>query len=55
MVNILTNLAFNTKKIKVFGGDQLRPNINIFDMCNAYIHIESPQEKKLMEKYVCGI
>lgn len=39
VVNILTNLAFNTKRMKVFGGSQLRPNINIFDMCNAYIHI----------------
>lgn len=39
VVNILTNLAYNEKKIKIFGGKQLRPNINIFDMCNAYVHI----------------
>ena len=36
VVNILTNNAFNKKKITIFGGDQLRPNINIKDMCNAY-------------------
>jgi len=46
VVNILTNLAYNEKKIKIFGGDQLRPNINIFDMCNAYVHIlKQPNEK----------
>jgi len=39
VVNILSNLAYNNKKIKIFGGDQLRPNINIFDMCNSYMHV----------------
>tara|TARA_A100001011_G_scaffold400429_1_gene514907 strand:+ start:3058 stop:4038 length:981 start_codon:yes stop_codon:yes gene_type:complete len=37
VVNILTNLAFNLRKIKVLGGDQLRPNIHIKDMVNVYI------------------
>ena len=36
VVNILTNLAFNKGEITVFGGDQLRPNIHIKDMCLAY-------------------
>ena len=27
VVNILTNHAFHNKVIKVFGGDQLRPNV----------------------------
>ena len=46
VVNILTNLAYNEKRIKIFGGDQLRPNINIFDMCNVYVHIlDQPIEK----------
>ena len=46
VVNILTNLAYNNKKIKIFGGEQLRPNINIFDMISAYIHIlNQPTEK----------
>jgi len=39
VVNILTNLAYNKGEITVFGGDQLRPNINILDMCGAYLHV----------------
>ncbi len=39
VVNILTNLAYNTGKITIFGGPQLRPNININDMTNAYIFL----------------
>lgn len=34
-VNILTNHAYNKNKITVFGGDQLRPNLNIKDYCLA--------------------
>lgn len=36
-VNILTTHAYFNKKIKVFGGKQLRPNIHIQDMCDAYL------------------
>ena len=36
VVNILTNLAYHKRKISVFGGDQLRPNIHIKDMAKAY-------------------
>lgn len=36
-VNILTNHAVNNKKIKVFGGEQMRPNIHIQDMTDLYI------------------
>jgi nucleoside-diphosphate-sugar epimerase len=36
VVNILTNLAYNTGKIIVFGGGQLRPNIHIRDMIEVY-------------------
>jgi nucleoside-diphosphate-sugar epimerase len=36
VVNILTNLAYHKRKISVFGGDQLRPNIHIKDMAQAY-------------------
>jgi nucleoside-diphosphate-sugar epimerase len=36
VVNILTNLAYHTREITVFGGDQLRPNIHIQDMVRAY-------------------
>lgn len=36
-VNILTTHAYFNKKIRVFGGKQLRPNIHIEDMCDAYL------------------
>ncbi len=35
-VNILTNHAVNNRKIMVFGGEQLRPNLHILDMVDAY-------------------
>ncbi|MFZ1403469.1 MAG: NAD-dependent epimerase/dehydratase family protein, partial [Anaerolineae bacterium] len=34
---ILANHAINTGKIKVFGGEQLRPNIHIQDMVDLYL------------------
>ncbi len=37
VVNLLTNLAYYKKQITVFGGNQLRPNIHIADMVNAYL------------------
>ena len=38
IVNILTNHAFNNKKINVFGGEQLRPNIHIEDVTDLYVN-----------------
>jgi nucleoside-diphosphate-sugar epimerase len=38
-VNILTNFAYHKKYIKVFGGDQYRPNIHIDDMCEIYLNL----------------
>jgi len=35
-VNALTFGALNKKEIKVFGGKQVRPNLNIYDMIEAY-------------------
>lgn len=35
-VNMLTHSAFKNKKITVFGGDQIRPNIHINDMIDVY-------------------
>jgi len=44
-VNILTNHAVNNKKITVFGGQQMRPNIHIADMVDAYLKaLEWPEE-----------
>lgn len=46
VVNILTNLGYNTGKIKIMGGKQLRPNIHIKDMVRAYLHVlDQPKEK----------
>ena len=46
VVNILTNHAYHNRKIKVFGGDQLRPNVHINDMVESYLTIlNAPAEK----------
>lgn len=42
-VNILTNLAINTQRITVFGGEQLRPNLHVEDMTDLYLMLlEAP-------------
>ena len=44
-VNILTNHAVNNRKITVFGGQQMRPNIHIEDMTDLYVKsLEWPDE-----------
>lgn len=45
VVNILTNHAYNNRKIKVMGGSQMRPNIHIDDMVDAYLCILEASEK----------
>ena len=46
VVNILTNLAFHRREITVFGGNQLRPNIHIKDMADAYLLLlRAPKER----------
>ena len=47
VVNILTNHAFHKRKIKVFGGEQLRPNVHIDDMVNSYLAILNADNKKI--------
>jgi nucleoside-diphosphate-sugar epimerase len=55
VVNILTNLAYHKRKISVFGGLQLRPNIHIKDMANAYLHlIEAPKDLVSGKVYNAG-
>lgn len=45
VVNIFCNLAYHKRRISVFGGDQLRPNINILDMVRVYILLlEAPSK-----------
>lgn len=44
-VNILTNLAVNKGVITVFGGAQMRPNLHIQDMVEAYLlMLTAPEE-----------
>ena len=55
VVNILTNLAYHKKKIKIMGGDQMRPNIHIDDMVDAYLHVlKQPKEKVQGEIFNVG-
>ena len=55
VVNILTNLAYHKKEISVFGGEQLRPNIHIFDMARAYeFLIEAPKNKVAGQTFNAG-
>ena len=55
VVNILTNLAFHNRKISIFGGSQLRPNIHIKDMVNAYLCIlNAPKELVAGEIFNAG-
>ena len=47
VVNILTNHAYHNRKIKVFGGDQLRPNVHIDDMVNSYLAVIYAKDDKI--------
>ena len=46
-VNILTNHGYNNKKITVFGGEQLRPNLHILDYCDAVLKLMRAPSKKV--------
>ena len=50
VVNILTNFAVNKGKIKVFGGEQLRPNIHIEDMTDLYLQLVEENIDKIHKK-----
>jgi len=55
-VNILTNHAINKRKITVFGGSQLRPNLHIQDYCDlCQLFLEVPAEKIQNEIFNCGV
>ena len=47
VVNILTNHAFHNREIKVFGGDQLRPNVHIDDMVDSYLALLNADPSKI--------
>ncbi len=47
VVNILTNHAYHNREIKVFGGDQLRPNVHIKDMVESYLTVLKASPEKI--------
>ena len=47
VVNILTNHAYHNREIKVFGGEQLRPNVHIDDMVDSYLAVIDADSKKI--------
>ena len=47
VVNILTNLAYHKREITIFGGEQLRPNIHITDMVEAYVKILRAEKSEI--------
>lgn len=49
-VNVLTISALVEKKIRVFGGDQLRPNIHVRDMAWAYVNLLETKENIIAGK-----
>ncbi len=54
-VNILTIHALVNHKIRIFGGKQLRPNLNIQDMVRAYqVFLEVPGKKIDREAFNVG-
>lgn len=54
-VNILTNHAINKGEITVFGGTQMRPNLHIEDMVDAYVlMLQAPAEKIQGETFNIG-
>jgi nucleoside-diphosphate-sugar epimerase len=54
-VNLLTNLAYNTGRITVFGGEQKRPNLHIKDMADLYTRLlEFPDDKIAGEIFNVG-
>lgn len=55
VVNIFSNLAFHKRQVSVYGGPQLRPNINIKDMVRVYQTIlEAPDSVVAGEIFNAG-
>ena len=52
IVNLLTNQGFHLKKIKILGGEQLRPNIHINDMVNAYMLLINAPRNLIAGEYL---
>ena len=55
VVNLLTAHAYYNRKVKVFGGGQMRPNIHVADMVDAYrLMLELPDERIAGEIFNVG-
>ncbi len=54
VINILSAHAYFNRKIKIFGGEQYRPNIYIDDMVDFYITLTQYQEDLAGEVYNFG-
>ncbi|MBI2664025.1 SDR family oxidoreductase [Candidatus Woesearchaeota archaeon] len=55
VVNILTMNALINRKIRIFGGSQMRPNINIKDMVRVYeLLLNAPSEKIKRQTFNAG-
>ncbi len=50
VVNIFSNFGFNKRAIEIYGGEQLRPNIHINDMCEVYSLLINSQTDKINGK-----
>jgi nucleoside-diphosphate-sugar epimerase len=53
-VNILANQAINSKKITVFGGEQMRPNLHIKDYCE-FVELLINFNKKKINKEIFNV
>jgi nucleoside-diphosphate-sugar epimerase len=54
-VNILTNHGYNNGVVKVFGGSQLRPNLHVKDMVEAYRVLLAAEDDVIQgETFNCG-
>jgi nucleoside-diphosphate-sugar epimerase len=49
-VNILTNLAITNRRITVFGGEQLRPNLHVEDMTDLYLLLLAAEDASVNGK-----
>lgn len=55
IVNIMTNQAFNTRCIKLLGGEQKRPNIHIEDITDLYAQLIDTSDELISGKvFNCG-
>lgn len=54
VVNIFAMNSYFNGKLTVLGGDQLRPNIHIADMCGAYVHIIE-HDKEIIQNEIYNV